>query len=469
MRKMFVLLYIVLFAGHGLSAQGILFGQGSWDEALTKAKVENKLLFVDVCTSWCGPCKRMARDVFTREKVGMYFNSNFISYKIDAEQGVGPKIKERYGVEAYPTFLFLDGNGKLIYKLVGFHDVRDFLVEAEKVYIYAKHGGWEKVTENYVSGEGGSDFWRDCYERATADEMQDVLRKYLLSMSDNELFKGENGSLVQSAEYNPELYARITKGLQTRKEVKDMEYRIAYVYPLHHKLGEFLYEAIEQGNERWFNELMALKSDLDQLPGAKYFDINVTRGESFMNASKEFLRLCFYPKSMSDDATFCKLLVAYMDKLLESLPLEKILEERQEREKVKPMSKSDSLMLAILPEDVKKRMNDPNVKKEAARWEYRMMANAIVDWTNYYWQVAPSDKVTRERCIKWLNYACDINPANPEAPVNAAALWVHLKCKKEAIRHIEEAMAQQRKLGYDDIRQVRRLELTLRNVKDGKL
>lgn len=469
MRKMFVLLCIVFFAGHGLSAQGILFEQGSWDEALAKAKTENKLLFVDVCTSWCGSCKRMARDVFTREKVGTYFNANFISYKLDAEQGAGQKIKERYGVEAYPTFLFLDGDGKLVYKVVGYRDVKAFLAEAEKVYIYAKYGGWERVRENYTSGGGGTDFWRDCYERATADEVQDVLRKYLLSMPDKELLKAENGSLVQSAEYNPELYTRITKGLLNLQEVNDMEYRVVYVYPLHDKIGELLYEAIGQGDERMFSELMALKSDLARLPGAKYFDINVIRGESFMNASEDFLRLCFYQKSMSNDEAFRALMVVYMDKLLESVPLKKIQEERQEREKVKPMSKSDSLLLSIMPDHFKKRMSDPNAKKQEALWEYRMMANSIVDWTNYYWQVAPSGKETRERCLKWLNYACDMNPANPEAPVNAAALFVHLNDKKDAIRHVEEAITLQRKLGYDDIRQVRRLELTLRNAKEGKL
>lgn len=468
MRRMFVLLCMVLFAAPMLFAQGIRFENGSWDEALAKAKAENKLLFVDVHTSWCGPCKRMEREVFTREKVGAYCNSNFVNYKLDAEQGVGPEVKERYGVEAYPTFLFLDGDGKLIYKLVGYHDVKKLLAETEKVYIYARHGGFDRVMANYDSGEGGSVFWQDYYERATGDEMQYVLRRYLLSMPNKELFRGENGTLVQDAEYNNELYTRITKGLEQAVK-QGPDFNVVFTYPFLDKVGNYLLQAVEEGNKKRFDELMTLKRDLDQLPGLKYIDLNVGRGESFLYASEEFLHLCFYQKSMSDDEAFRTLVVEYMDKMMASIPLEKILEERREKQKSKKMTALDSSLLALLPEAAKKQMNDPNLKKQAALWEYRQMANAIVDWTNYYWQIAPSDKATKERCVKWLNYACGINPANPEAPVNAATLLVHLNGKKDALRHIEEAMTLQRKLGYDDIRQVRRLELMLRNVKEGKL
>ena len=37
-------------------SQGIQFETGSWKEVLQKAKQENKLIFVDLYTTWCGPC-----------------------------------------------------------------------------------------------------------------------------------------------------------------------------------------------------------------------------------------------------------------------------------------------------------------------------------------------------------------------------------------------------------------------------
>ena len=63
------------------SAQGIDFFHGSYEEALKKARSENKGIFVDVYTSWCGPCKKMAREVFTQAGVGDYFNTHFVCLK----------------------------------------------------------------------------------------------------------------------------------------------------------------------------------------------------------------------------------------------------------------------------------------------------------------------------------------------------------------------------------------------------
>ena len=65
------------------SAQGIDFFHGSYEEALKKARSENKGIFVDVYTSWCGPCKKMAREVFTQAGVGDYFNTHFVCLKLD--------------------------------------------------------------------------------------------------------------------------------------------------------------------------------------------------------------------------------------------------------------------------------------------------------------------------------------------------------------------------------------------------
>ena len=66
---------------------GISFFKGTFEEALVKAKQENKPLFVDFYAVWCVPCKKMAKTVFTQEAVGKYFNEHFISLQLDAEKG----------------------------------------------------------------------------------------------------------------------------------------------------------------------------------------------------------------------------------------------------------------------------------------------------------------------------------------------------------------------------------------------
>ncbi len=133
MKKLFFLLVLsVFFAAAGFS-QGIEFFHGSLDEALRKAKAEEKLVFIDCFTTWCGPCKRMAAQVFPDAEVGAFFNENFISLKIDMEKEAGPAISDKYIVSAYPTLLFLDTEGKLMQKKVGALSADVLLDAAKKV------------------------------------------------------------------------------------------------------------------------------------------------------------------------------------------------------------------------------------------------------------------------------------------------------------------------------------------------
>ncbi len=114
-----------------LSAQGIDFSTQEWDQVLDQAKEEEKIVFVDAYTDWCGPCKKMSKQVFTSKKVGKYYNDNFISVKVDMEKGKGPQIGNNYNVFVYPTLLFVDGFGSLVHRVAGYQTV-DQLIEEGK-------------------------------------------------------------------------------------------------------------------------------------------------------------------------------------------------------------------------------------------------------------------------------------------------------------------------------------------------
>jgi len=100
-------------------AQGIEFFKGTYQEAIAEAAKQERILFVDAYTTWCGPCKRMSKQVFTQAKAGDLFNANFINYKIDMEKPNGREFGSKYPVSAYPTLFFIDGEGKLVKKSVG--------------------------------------------------------------------------------------------------------------------------------------------------------------------------------------------------------------------------------------------------------------------------------------------------------------------------------------------------------------
>lgn len=100
--------------------EGIEFSHITFKEAKEIAKKENKLIFIDCYASWCGPCKRMAATSFKDANVGEIYNNNFINLKIDMEKDPeGPELARLFRIQAYPTLVFVDGNGKVKQKEIG--------------------------------------------------------------------------------------------------------------------------------------------------------------------------------------------------------------------------------------------------------------------------------------------------------------------------------------------------------------
>jgi thioredoxin-related protein len=171
-----------------ISAQGIDFQSDTlqWTAILAKAKAENKLVFVDAYTQWCGPCKRMAKDVFPQKAVGDVYNAAFINVKMDMEHGEGPAVAMRYGVKAYPTYMFINAAGELVHRGLG-------SMAADKFIAVGKAASnpetqFFALKKKYESGEKSAEFLKnftfscsDAQEDALAD---DVANAYLKTQKD---------------------------------------------------------------------------------------------------------------------------------------------------------------------------------------------------------------------------------------------------------------------------------------------
>jgi thioredoxin len=99
---------------------GIQFIEQDWDKALKAAHDENKLIFLDIYATWCGPCKMLKQNTFTDSAVGEFFNKNFINISVDGEKGVGPQLAQQYSIEGYPTLIVADETGKIILYTAGY-------------------------------------------------------------------------------------------------------------------------------------------------------------------------------------------------------------------------------------------------------------------------------------------------------------------------------------------------------------
>jgi len=96
-----------------------------------KAKAENKYIFVDGFTTWCGPCKYMKNSVFPQQESGDYFNAKFISVgvQLDTTKADNDFVKgwykdahdimQEYNINAFPTFLIFTPDGRVVHRVVG--------------------------------------------------------------------------------------------------------------------------------------------------------------------------------------------------------------------------------------------------------------------------------------------------------------------------------------------------------------
>ncbi len=155
MRKI-ILSLVAIFAFAGVFAQGIEFEHGTLDEALVKAKKENKIVFMDCYTTWCGPCKYLAKNIFTQKEVGDFFNKNFVNVKMDMESEAGKPLMGKYNVSAFPTLLWLDADGNIQHKTVGAGDAKALLATAKTAV--DPENSWGALNKKFEAGERSSAF-----------------------------------------------------------------------------------------------------------------------------------------------------------------------------------------------------------------------------------------------------------------------------------------------------------------------
>jgi thiol-disulfide isomerase/thioredoxin len=121
---------LVLFA---CTAQAqISFMETTWDKVLAEAKAQDKLVFIDVYATWCGPCKMMDKDVFAQAEVADYHNATFINAKFDSDTDIGGAVARQFGVTALPTFLYVDADGNLVARTLGYQDAPVFLENSRR-------------------------------------------------------------------------------------------------------------------------------------------------------------------------------------------------------------------------------------------------------------------------------------------------------------------------------------------------
>lgn len=188
--------FLVLFSII-INAQGINFEKDTFKNILEKAKKENKLVFLDAYTSWCGPCKMLERNVFPQKEVGDFYNTHFINAHFDMEKGEGIDLAKKYSVFSYPSLLFINGDGVVVYRTAGYVEPADFVVLG-KTAINPENKLENKLAK-FEAGESNPDFLIDLIKNSYNTDFsfaKKVSERYFQNRKPEELTKDDAGMLL---------------------------------------------------------------------------------------------------------------------------------------------------------------------------------------------------------------------------------------------------------------------------------
>ena len=129
MNKSFLSLLAVL-----LASQMIVLAEVKWSTDLpaaqTQAKKDKKLVLVNFTGSdWCGWCKKLQAEVFTTKEFGAFAKDKLVLVEIDfpnqKKQSADLKkaneaLQAQYKASGFPTIVALNGEGKEVWRKVGY-------------------------------------------------------------------------------------------------------------------------------------------------------------------------------------------------------------------------------------------------------------------------------------------------------------------------------------------------------------
>lgn len=287
---------IMLLSAFVVKAQtGIQFFEGNFEAAKQQAAKENKLIFMDAYTVWCGPCKKMNNDVFPVKEVGDFFNRNFINIKVDMEKGEGPQLAKAYGVNAYPTLLFIDKEGKIVKLAKGMRGP-DALIQLGKDALLPNPALVAQLEAKFASGDRSISFLKEYIKTKAVfgEDFSDAMQSFLNSLSTAEKLENQNAEFIldYSADLKSSAFQQV---LNFEKYFRDT-YPAKFEAKVNQLVNYAVNDAITDNNEAAMKEAIAFLKQTKLVDAAEksawyevYFYGKTYRWNEYAKAAENYI------------------------------------------------------------------------------------------------------------------------------------------------------------------------------------
>lgn len=149
------------------------------NEALAAQQESPKKIFMDVYTTWCGPCKLLDRNTFSNKNVIKFINKNYYAVKFNGEgteevnyqdfNYTNPNYREgRKGrnathffadalkISGYPSLVFFREDGELIQAIAGYKTPQQLeiflkMIANDDYLKLTTTDAWQEYQDNFKS------------------------------------------------------------------------------------------------------------------------------------------------------------------------------------------------------------------------------------------------------------------------------------------------------------------------------
>src|SRR5213594_3749122 len=105
-----------------------------YDDALKQAAEQKKFVVIDFSASWCGYCRKMAREVYTDKEFIEFSRAHVFMRLFSDTDAEGRRLARRFNVRGFPTIVVLNIKGEEVGRLVGVRGTRKLIQDLDEIF-----------------------------------------------------------------------------------------------------------------------------------------------------------------------------------------------------------------------------------------------------------------------------------------------------------------------------------------------